>query len=111
MDGGYALRLSDAERTRYRHMAAAAVQGEGPRWARAGVVPGARVADVGCGPGAVLVELARLVGGDGRAVGVEPDPSARAAARQELDAAGTTWADVVAGTARPPASSPASGPA
>ncbi|HEV2068602.1 MAG TPA: methyltransferase domain-containing protein [Acidimicrobiales bacterium] len=98
MTDGYALRLGEAERTRYRQMAAAARRDEAERWSRAGVVPGARVADVGCGPGAVLVELARLVGRDGRVIGVEPDPAARAAARQELDAAAVEWAEVVAGT-------------
>lgn len=96
--GGYALRLDEAERVRYRQMAAAARLDEAQRWARAGVVPGARVADVGCGPGAVLVELARLVGRDGRAIGVEPDPAARTAARDEIDAAEVAWAEVVAGT-------------
>lgn len=98
MSDGYALRLDEAERNRYRQMAAAARRDEADRWSRAGVVPGARVADVGCGPGAVLVELARLVTSDGRAIGVEPDPAARAAARQELDTAAVEWAEVVAGT-------------
>lgn len=98
MSDGYALRLDEAERNRYRQMAAAARHDEADRWSRAGVVPGARVADVGCGPGAVLVELARLVSRDGRAIGVEPDPAARAAARQELDTAAVEWAEVVAGT-------------
>ena len=96
--GGYALRLDEAERIRYRQMAAAARGDEAERWSRAGVVPGARVADVGCGPGAVLVELARLVGPEGRAVGIEPDPAARAAAREEIDTAEVAWADVRAGT-------------
>lgn len=94
----YALRLSDAERTRYRMMAARAVEEEGERWRRAGVVEGARVADVGCGPGAVLVELARIVADAGDAVGIEPDATARAAAREALDAAGPGRARVVEGT-------------
>lgn len=95
---GYTLRLTEAERTRYRGMAELARRDEGDRWARCGIVPGARVADVGCGPGAVLLELARLVGPAGRAVGVEPEPAARTAAREELDAAGLSWVEVVPGT-------------
>jgi SAM-dependent methyltransferase len=98
-DTTYALRLSDAERTRYRAMAARAVEDEGERWRRAGVVAGARVVDIGCGPGAVLLELARMVtDGGGEAVGVEPDATARAAARQELDSAGFGRVRVVEGT-------------
>ena len=95
MPDEYALRLSEAERVRYRQMAESARQAEADRWSRAGVVEGARVVDVGCGPGAVLVELARLVGRSGEAVGVEPDPAARSAAREELDAAGLEWVGVV----------------
>jgi SAM-dependent methyltransferase len=94
----YALQLSDAERTRYRFMATRAVEEEGERWRRAGVVGGARVADVGCGPGAVLVELARLVTTTGEALGIEPDPAARAAAHEELDGAGLSTTRVLAGT-------------
>ncbi|HVL93015.1 MAG TPA: methyltransferase domain-containing protein [Acidimicrobiales bacterium] len=86
----YALELSESERNRYRMMAAVAVQEEASLWRAAGVVEGAAVADVGCGPGAVLVELARLVGPTGRAAGVEPGAAARAAAREELDSAGFT---------------------
>ena len=95
----YSLQLDEAERARYRMMAAHAVQAEGELWARAGVVPGAAVADVGCGPGATLVELARAVGPEGRAVGVEPAAEARQAARQELDGAGLAAVGVVEGTA------------
>ena len=94
----YALRLSDDERQRYRLMAERARVQEADRWVAAGVVAGARVADVGCGPGAVLVELARLVGAGGEAVGVEPDPVARAAAEEELASAGVPWASVIEGT-------------
>jgi predicted kinase/SAM-dependent methyltransferase len=96
---GYALDLSAAERTRYRFMAQRALRLEGERWRRHGVVPGARVADVGCGPGAVLVELARLVGDTGAVVGVEPGAEARAAATEEIAAAGLTNAEVIEGRA------------
>jgi SAM-dependent methyltransferase len=85
--GTYALRLSDDELGRYRMMAARARAEEGDLWARAGLVPGARVADVGCGPGAVLVALAEVVGPAGHVVGVDADPDAVAAARAALAAA------------------------
>jgi precorrin-6B methylase 2 len=64
----------------------------------AGIVPGARIVDMGCGPGAMLVELARIAGEDGEAVGVEPDPGARAAAARAIADAGLTNARVVEGT-------------
>ena len=69
----YALRLSDDELGRYRMMAARARDEEGDMWALAGLVPGARVADIGCGPGALLVTLAEVVGPTGHVVGVDAD--------------------------------------
>jgi ubiquinone/menaquinone biosynthesis C-methylase UbiE len=93
-DGGYTLELSEPERRRYRMMAAIARDDEAELWELAGIVPGARVADVGCGPGAVLTEIAKIVGPDGTAVGIEPAESARAAAREELDALGLEHVEV-----------------
>jgi SAM-dependent methyltransferase len=46
----------------------------------AGIGPGQRVLDVGCGPGALLGELVRRLG-EGSAVGVEPSEAFVAAAR------------------------------
>jgi SAM-dependent methyltransferase len=83
----YALRLSDDELGRYRMMAARARAEEGDLWERAGLVPGARVADIGCGPGALLVTLAEVVGPSGHVIGVDADPAAVAAARAALAAA------------------------
>jgi SAM-dependent methyltransferase len=83
----YALRLSDDELGRYRMMAARARAEEGDLWTQAGIVPGARVADVGCGPGAMLVTLAEIVGPEGHVIGVDADPAAVAAARAALAAA------------------------
>ena len=48
----YSLELSDQERARYRMMAAGAADNEQLEWEAAGIKPGARVVDVGCGPGA-----------------------------------------------------------
>src|SRR5947208_13898548 len=66
----YALKLSEAELTRYHHMAEAAARLERDLWAASGIVEGAVVADVGCGPGAVSVVLAGLVGPSGRVLAV-----------------------------------------
>jgi len=104
----YALRLSEQERMRYRFMAARALEDEGARWAAAGVVAGARIADVGCGPGAVLVELARIAGESGEVIGIEPDPAARAAAEEEIAAAGVAGARVIEGTGAATGLEPAS---
>ncbi|MGH9122063.1 MAG: class I SAM-dependent methyltransferase, partial [Acidimicrobiales bacterium] len=79
----YSLALSEAERRRYRSMAAAAAEQEADDWAAAGISAGARVADVGCGPGAVLRVIAERVGGSGTAIGVDGDSNAVALAREE----------------------------
>ncbi|HWY19521.1 MAG TPA: methyltransferase domain-containing protein [Solirubrobacteraceae bacterium] len=53
--------------------------------ARAGIEPGMRVLDVGCGPGDVSLLLSELVGADGSVVGVERDEQALARARRRAD--------------------------
>ena len=83
----YALRLSDDELGRYRMMAARARGEEADLWSRARIVPGSWVADVGCGPGAMLVTLAEVVGPTGRVTGIDADPAAVGAARVALAAA------------------------
>jgi SAM-dependent methyltransferase len=72
----YALALSKEEAGRYRLMAEMAAAQEADDWAAAGITTGAAVADVGCGPGAVLAVLAEHVGLAGPAVGVDRDPGA-----------------------------------
>jgi len=84
----YALQVSDEEIGRYRMMAERARTNEADLWAKAGIVPGATVADVGCGPAAVSVVMAAVVGPSGRVIGVERDESALAAARQVVEQAG-----------------------
>jgi SAM-dependent methyltransferase len=80
----YSLALSDQERLRYRMMASSAAENEAAEWKRAGIVEGARVADVGCGPGAVLRLLAERVGATGTAVGVDASETAISCAREEI---------------------------
>jgi ubiquinone/menaquinone biosynthesis C-methylase UbiE len=84
----YALKLSDVEVSRYRFMAESAAQFEADLWAAAGVVEGATIADVGCGPGAVSVVLAQCVGPEGRVIAVDRDPEAVENARQVAAQAG-----------------------
>ncbi|CAL9349511.1 methyltransferase domain-containing protein [Streptomyces sp. enrichment culture] len=84
----YALSLSEPEIARYRLMAEAAERRERELWRAAGAVPGARIADVGCGPGAVSVRLAELAGPDGAVWAVDRDERALAAAAALAEGAG-----------------------
>jgi SAM-dependent methyltransferase len=84
----YALELDEAEVERYRMMAEQARAAEADLWELAGIGPGASVADVGCGPGAMLPALSAAVGSEGRVQAVDADPVALAAARALVDAAG-----------------------
>src|SRR5260221_8106578 len=56
----------------------------------AGLAPGMRVLDVGCGPGDVSFLAARLVGPEGTVIGVDKSPDAVHRATQRADAAGLT---------------------
>ncbi len=47
--------------------------------------PGEIIADIGCGPGLLLEEIARAVGDDGRAIGLDPSADMRAAAAARCD--------------------------
>ena len=98
-EGRYALRLDEGEVERYRMMAEQARAAEADLWELAGIGPGARVADVGCGPGAMLPALSGAVGPDGRVQAVDADPSAVAAARALADAAGLENVEVTEGRA------------
>src|SRR3954471_21474718 len=95
----YTLAMSDAEVARYRMMAASALRLETAQLRAAGVVPGAVVADVGCGPAAMTVELAAEVGPAGRIIGIERDEHALAAARSMVEQSGASNVELRAGTA------------
>lgn len=90
--GGYALQLSDAELTRYRMMAEVARAAEGDLWELAGFRAGAAVADVGCGPGAMLPALVGAVGEEGSIVAIDGAEHAVEQARALVNANG--WANV-----------------
>ena len=58
-----------------------AVEGMTARWLdEAGIEPGMRVVEIGCGPGMLTVELARRVGEGGRVYAVDREPRALAMA-------------------------------
>jgi len=80
-------------------MAQQARVGEAHRWEQAGIVEGASVADVGCGPGLVLLQLADVVGPTGRVAGVDRDPAAVETARKLVDESGLAHATVGQGEA------------
>jgi ubiquinone/menaquinone biosynthesis C-methylase UbiE len=80
----YALLISDEEVRRYQLMASHAREAEQSLWRTAGIVPGARVADVGCGPGAVTLLLAEAVEPGGSVVGIDGDDEALATAARLL---------------------------
>lgn len=84
----YALKLSDIELARYESMAAGALEHERDRWVAAGVVEGAVAADIGCGPGAVSIALARQVGPTGRVLAFDRTPEAVDMARAVTERAG-----------------------
>ena len=65
---------------------------------KARIVPGDRVLDVGCGTGALLVDLARAVGSTGHVIGMERQAAFADEARMRLHASGVSdWVDVIVG--------------
>jgi SAM-dependent methyltransferase len=73
-------------------MAEEAKAAESDLWQLAGIVPGASVADVGCGPGAMFPAIVTAVGPDGRLAGVDGVPGTVAQAQALVDANG--WQNV-----------------
>ena len=94
----YQLAMSAAELQRYRMMAQRAAVIEQDELALAGIVEGATVVDMGCGPAAMSVELARLVGPTGKVLAIEPDAEARRVAAEVISEAGPPTIDLRAGT-------------
>jgi len=77
----YLLGSEAAERTRLKEQGALLRSSTVTLLERAGVAPGLRVLDVGCGPLGALALLAELVGPDGEVTGLERDPAMLAEAR------------------------------
>jgi SAM-dependent methyltransferase len=95
----YALALSEEEVARYLAMASRARVEEADAWSAAGIVPGAAVADVGCGPGATLLAMAEVVGPTGSVVGVDADAGAVATAQGLIASSGLQHARAQVGSA------------
>ena len=86
----YAMGYSEGERRRLVEQAAIYAGSTRNLFAEAGIGPGARVLDAGCGVGDVSLLAASIVGAGGSVVGVDSDPQALAvaearAAQAELD--------------------------
>jgi SAM-dependent methyltransferase len=93
----YALRVSPAEVSRYRLMAAVAERAESDLWQLAGIAPGARIADIGCGPGAISAVLSGVVGPSGHVCAVDGDAGVVEVARASLESTGLrNWSTYVA---------------
>jgi SAM-dependent methyltransferase len=81
----YSYALDQAELARYDAMAARALEHEADLWDTAGIITGAAVADLGCGPGAFLAALATRTAPSGTVVGVDAAGPAIAAAQALVD--------------------------
>lgn len=77
----YVLGTHDPEADRLRVQHELWIDEASRAWDAIGVAPGARVIDLGCGPGLVTEALAERVGPTGRAVGIELSPAFAAQAR------------------------------
>jgi SAM-dependent methyltransferase len=87
-DAIYVLGYSAAERQRLRDQAETVAPSTRALLTDAGITPGMRVLDVGCGPGDVALLAAELVGPAGEVVGVDTEPRSLAFARERAAAAG-----------------------
>jgi len=86
--GSYIIRGGNAGAARLHVLGRATRQGSMDLIDRAGLVPGMRVLDLGCGSGDITVELARRVGPSDRVVGIDRDAHALAQARAIAQAVG-----------------------
>ena len=88
----YVLGHADAELQRLAEQAAFYADLTENAFRRAGLAPGMRVLDVGCGAGDVSLLAAAIVGPTGEVLGIDRAPDAVATARRRADAAGVAHA-------------------
>lgn len=93
--GGYVLGHSDRELERLERQATFFGDMTREVLVRAGIEPGMRVLDLGCGVGDVSMIAADLVGADGEVVGIDISPDALAVATRRAQASGRAIAEFV----------------
>jgi SAM-dependent methyltransferase len=93
----YILAHSDREIRRLEHQAGIVNPITRRIFVEAGIAPGMRVLDVGCGAGDVTLLLSELVGEEGHVVGADRAPAALAAARARASDAGVANVSFVEG--------------
>jgi ubiquinone/menaquinone biosynthesis C-methylase UbiE len=87
----YVLGHSDAELRRLERQGAFYAEYTDDLMRRAGIGPGMRVLDVGCGVGDVALQAAHLVGPSGAVLGIDRAPEALMIARARAKSAGLDW--------------------
>ncbi|HEX6596593.1 MAG TPA: class I SAM-dependent methyltransferase, partial [Acidimicrobiales bacterium] len=96
----YAMGTSEGERQRLVEQAVIYAATTRHLFAQAGIGPGMRVLDVGCGVGDVSLLAASIVGPTGAVVGVDTDVEALAVAQARADGAGLEHLQFVQGDLR-----------
>jgi ubiquinone/menaquinone biosynthesis C-methylase UbiE len=102
-ESGYAISGGEADADRLARQARVMARATGAFLARAGLRPGWRCLDLGCGDGQVTLEMARAVAPSGEAVGVDLDGAAVEIARRSASAAALPARFVRGDAVRPPA--------
>lgn len=95
--------IGDDELARLEAQGAALAPATRMIFAEAGILPGMRVLDLGCGAGDVAFAAAGLVGPDGSVVGVDRSPDALARARLRAGQRGLAQVQFVQGDVNDPA--------
>ena len=102
-NSGYQLGSADDELARLELQGRALAQATHMIFDAAGIRPGMRVLDLGCGTGDVAFVAADLVGPDGHVVGVDRSPEALARARIRAGQRGLAQVEFVEGDIHDPA--------
>jgi SAM-dependent methyltransferase len=95
----YVVEMSEAELHRLLSIAEKGAAQVQMSCLRAGLGPGGRAIDVGCGALGALKELAEIVGSSGIVVGMDRSQESLAKAREILDRIGRSWVELLEGDA------------